>query len=454
MIKKLRRRFVFMNMLIVTLMLIVILVMTVNMTKNSLKEETLEALTSAYAPEKKEHAPETKKEEKSQKPGSEKPTQEAGTVATESTSGGGAPPSATGNSNQKALTSKEEKTYKEKKNPKIPIFTITRTASGEILAEGSDFYDLTDTSYLEAVLEEAMAHGENNGVLWNRMLHYLREDSTGTVYSFADISGEMTTLWNLVFDSLLVGIVAFGGFLLLSILLSRVVVKPVEKAWTQQQQFIADASHELKTPLTVIMTGAELLTDPSIGEDTRRQCVSNILETSQTMRSLTEEMLCLAKSESAQKDMVNEICNLSEIVEDAVLAFEPLFFEQGLLLEANLAPDITIKGNENQLRQLVQILLDNARKYSLPGNTRLTLQKQGFRTCEIRVTNPANEIKEDLEKLFERFYRVDQARVSSGSYGLGLSIGRSIVLRHSGTIRAEQKDGNITFSVQLPMGNG
>ncbi|MBR6825932.1 MAG: HAMP domain-containing histidine kinase, partial [Oscillospiraceae bacterium] len=210
--------------------------------------------------------------------------------------------------------------------------------------------------------------------------------------------------------------------------------------------------HELKTPLTVIMTGAEMLKDSDLGPEIREKCVNNILETSHRMRSLTEEMLTLAQAENVREEMLGQRCSLSDIAEDAVLSYEPMFYEKGLELREEIAQDIATKGNETQLRQLVDILLDNARKYSLPGTTVLSLKKRGSRHCEISVSNPAEPMsKEDLEQIFERFYRVDRARTSGGSYGLGLSIARGIVRRHRGTIKAEQDDGVITFYIRLPM---
>ena len=432
MIKKLRRRFVCINMLIVTVMLIVILGMTVNMTWHSLEDDSLKTLTEVYSPEKWDHHAEAGKEDKAQKPG---------------TATGDRKPS-------DAPATKEEKPEKEKKNSRMPTFTLSYREDGTLVAEGSDFYDLTDTAYLEKIMTLAQQTGEESGILREQSLRFMRHNSKGTVYSFMDISGKMSTLWNLVLACLFVGIIAFVGFLILSIFLARLVVKPVEKAWTQQQQFIADASHELKTPLTVIITGAELMEDPSIDAKTQQKCVSNILETSRRMRSLTEEMLYLAKSENMQKEILKETCNLSELLEDSSLVFEPLFFEKGLELEAEIHEGIIVKGNETQLRQLGELLLDNGQKYSLPGKTVLTLKKHSSRSCELTISNPADPIsEEDLEKLFERFYRADPSRTGSGSYGLGLAIARSIAERHGGSIKAEQKDGRITFTVRLPICN-
>ncbi len=445
MIRKLRRKFVCINMLIVTLMIFVILGLTVSMTGNSFKQESLDALRSAYAPDKKEHRTEgTLKEEKSQKPSAAPvlPTTESQPTEPQPTE-------------QKPVSDVPPKTDKYSKEPKdvrMPTFTLSYSDTGEFFAEGSDFYDLTDTAYLQGLVTAARDKGTETGVLWSESLRFLRNNVQARSYSFMDISSELRTIRNLFLDCLLIGFAAFCLFLLLSLLLARWAIRPVERAWTQQQQFIADASHELKTPLTVIITETELLSDPNTKEEVRKQCVGNILDTSHRMRSLTEEMLTLARAENAQQELLQEVCSLSDLAEDSVLSFEPLFFEKGLELLAEIESDITVRGNESQLRQLSDILLDNAQKYSLPGTSTLTLKKQGHKTCELSLTNPAHPMSsEELDRLFDRFYRGDQARTATGSYGLGLSIARSIAHRHNGTIEAEQRDGIITFRIRLPL---
>ncbi len=437
MIRKLRRKFVSINMLIVVLMLFVILAMTVNMTRNSLEQESLDALRASLSSDKKDHPP----EEKSQKPNEAPPPPTDSSEPTESRP-----------TTQKPYTTPHKDGKDTRDRAHMPTFTLTISDTGTLIAKGSDFYDLTDPVYLETLMTSAKARGTEHGILWGPSLRFLRADPQGTVYSFVDISSERSTLWNLFLDCLLIGATAFIAFLLLSILLARWAIRPVETAWTQQQQFVADASHELKTPLTVIMTEAELLADPETKEDIRKQCANNILETSRRMRFLTEEMLTLARAENAQQELLEANCPLSELCEDSILNFEPLFFEKNLELQACIDEGITVKGNEAQLRQLCDILLDNAQKYSLPGTTVLTLRKQSHKLCEITLSNPADPMsKEDLEHLYDRFYRVDKARTANGSYGLGLSIAHSIIRRHSGTIQAEQQDGILTFRIRLPI---
>lgn len=438
MIKRLRRKFICINMVIVTIMLIFIFGLTLNLTQSAMEEDGLELLRSAVAPDKKDEG----KQNPPAEPDGGKKNKEPKPTAGEGFQQGA--PAETGKQNPPAEP--------DKKHSRLPTFTLQYNETGTLVAQGSDFYDLTDTAYLQEILDAAIATGKESGVLSSQSLRFLKANFSGRdLYIFADISQERATMHNLVVDVLFISALAFLAFLLISVFLSFWAVKPVERAWMQQQQFIADASHELKTPLTVILTNAELMCDNTLPEEEQKECAGHILDMSQRMRNLTEEMLTLARAENAQEGLMKELCPVDQILDDAVLSFEALFFEQGLELQADLAEGIRVKGNETQLRQLAEILLDNARKYSLPGEVNLQLRKNNCRSCTISLSNPAQPLsKEALEHLFERFYRVDEARSSDGSFGLGLSIAEGIVKRHGGSIGAEYKDGRITFTAQLP----
>lgn len=186
---------------------------------------------------------------------------------------------------------------------------------------------------------------------------------------FADISSETAALKGLVRTCALIAGLSFILFLAISIWLSGWAVRPVEKAWKQQRQFVADASHELKTPLTVIMTNAELLQSSGCGEEEQRRFSEAILAMSRQMRGLIEQMLDLARADSGQAEAAFEQVDLSRTAEDSLLLFEPLYFEQGLTLYAEIEEGILIWGLKDRLSQLLDILLDNACKYSSQGGT-------------------------------------------------------------------------------------
>ena len=171
---------------------------------------------------------------------------------------------------------------------------------------------------------------------------------------------------NLVQTSIFIGIVSFIAFLGISILLAKWVVRSVDKAWLQQRQFMSDASHELKTPLTVIMANAQLLQEDENTAENKKQSVSSIVAMSERMRRLLEQMLQLARADNVQMPP-QEILDFSGLISDGILPIAPVFFEKGMALECFIDPDIHIEGNETQLRQVLDILLDNAQKYAADG---------------------------------------------------------------------------------------
>ena len=334
----------------------------------------------------------------------------------------------------------------------LPFFVLDLDQAGNVTS-AVGYFDLTDEDDLQTLVYEANSAGGRVGVLPAYGLRYCRSVTPhGERIAFADMSSERATLANLMKSCLLIGALCFAAFLLISWLLARWAVKPVETAWQQQRQFVADASHELKTPLTVIMTNAELLNSPDFDENRRSQFAAHILTMSRQMRQLIEEMLDLARTDSGQANLVLSQVDLSKLVSDAVLPFEPVFFEAGLPLTTDIQEGITLRGSGQHLRQTVDILLDNARKYAAPsGEISVTLTRTGSR-CRLAVSNPGPEIsREDLKNIFKRFYRSDAAHTQRGSYGLGLSIAQNIVLRHHGKIWAESKNGRNTFYVELPV---
>lgn len=158
------------------------------------------------------------------------------------------------------------------------------------------------------------------------------------------------------------------------------------------------------------------------------------------------------RADTLRSDTVFSAVDLSRLVSDAVLPFEPVFFEHGLTLHTDIAENVLVHGNPSELRQVMDILLDNAQKYSREkGSTWVTLQRRGKGHCLLAVADEGEAIPaEELNLLFKRFYRADQARSRTGSFGLGLSIAESIVKRHRGKIWAESKNGINTFFVEFP----
>lgn len=332
-----------------------------------------------------------------------------------------------------------------------PYFVVYVLPTGELFTIGATNYDLNDMNFMQGLVNEVIAQGKSAGVLTRNELFFQYEQTyTGSMIVFVDIAGSNDSLQALVRNCLIVGGVSVLLFFALSILLARWMVRPVERAWTQQKQFVSDASHELKTPLAVIMSNAELLQSSEQSEENKKQFADNIFVMSKQMRGLVGGLLELARADNGQVQKHLARLQLSALVSDAVLPFEPVFFEKGLELKYNVQPYIVVNGNDGYLRQVVDILLDNAAKYTEKGIVVLNLQRRG-RQCLLTVSNPGKPIpNEELEKVFARFYRSDEARTRTGSFGLGLSIAKEIVKAHKGKIWAISNPTGNCFCVLLP----
>ncbi|MDO4740587.1 MAG: HAMP domain-containing sensor histidine kinase [Eubacteriales bacterium] len=334
-----------------------------------------------------------------------------------------------------------------------PVLMLQLDPDGALVVPEGEEYAEENKEYLEQLARLASSTEQPTGVLPEHDLRFLRAQGPhGQKLLFADITLERSAMETLLRNSLLVGAASFFLFLLISIFLSRWVVRPVERAWEQQRRFVADASHELKTPLTVITTNAEMLGDPACTPGRAAEYAGNILTMARQMRMLTYSLLDLARVDNGAARANMERCDLSALVAQALLPFEPVFFEKGLELSSQIEPSLLIHASSSHLNQTVEILLDNAQKYSdAQGEVRVTLQRRG-RYALLRVANPGPAIEpQELKNVFKRFYRSSEARTRDGSYGLGLSIAQSIVQEHRGRIWAESADGINTFSVLLPL---
>lgn len=311
---------------------------------------------------------------------------------------------------------------------------------------------------LQAIADAVRADGRESGILEEAGLRFYRVDLRGMGLRLAivDAGMELTILQHLREGCLILGLASFLAFLVLSLLLARWMVRPVKQAWKQQRQFVAGASHELKTPLIVILTNAELLHDPAYSEAERRRFSDSILTMSRQMRGLTEHLLDLARVDNGIPKSGWTAVNWSKTVSDQALILEPLCFEQGLTLETQVEEGLTVLGSAAHLAQIPEILLDNARKYSSPGGEIvLRLERSGKRHCLLSVSNPGPALSPEVRRhLFERFYRADPARIRDGSYGLGLAIAQTVVSSHQGRIWVTSEEGRNIFWVRLPLAAG
>ncbi len=337
-----------------------------------------------------------------------------------------------------------------------PIFGVEVDSSGNVISSQLENVDISDEA-LSSAIEQALAASSEKGKIGNLQLLFAKQQRYSYTIRivFTDYQHTLSSLYALIRTFLIVGGLTLLAFWRISVFLANLALAPVEAAWTKQRQFLADASHELKTPLTVILTNLGILAaspQKSIAEQSK--WIENSNAEALRMKELVEQMLFLAKSDTSQLPEVRENVDFGDLVMGSILTIESLAFERNLQFAEEIEDNIFLVGNGSQLKQLIHILLDNACKYSSPNTTILVkLKHTEKKSLRLSVTNHGNVIAEsDLSKLFDRFYRADSSRVrEEGGYGLGLAIAESIVGAHHGKITAESsaKSGTV-FTVELP----
>ena len=336
----------------------------------------------------------------------------------------------------------------------VPCFVAEVYASGTVRVSGNSYYDLTDKEALVDIVTAALTADSDEGVLAEHHLRYLRQTGLlSTRIAFTDSTLEQATLRSLLTGSLLIGLAALAVLFVCSYVLSGAVTRPVGRAWQQQKQFLSDASHELKTPLTVILSSTELLEQSAAPE--QKQYVDNIRAESRRMKQLVEDMLTLSRIQRSDAPLPDTAADLSDAAANVALRFEPVAYEAGLTLSYDIAPGLLVRGDSDKLEQAVAVLLDNAIKYAAPGTeVRLDAVRQGKNAC-LWVENEGDPIPADkLPHIFDRFYRADESRTDGGSFGLGLPIARAIVEAHRGTLRCDSGGHTTRFTITLPCRQG
>lgn len=335
----------------------------------------------------------------------------------------------------------------------LPYFTV-QVWGTTVYVTGGTYSGLEDTDALTAILTDCLSQEADEGSLPGYALRYLRQDDgLYTQIAFVDISLETAALRQMMASYLRIGLLSLLLLAGASFLLSLRVTRPVERAWRQQRQFFSDASHELKTPLTVILSNAEMLETSDLPERESRWR-DNILSESRQMKTLVEEMLTLSRTEDAQRKPTVADVDLSDLSEDCALAFEPVAFEAGKPLSWDVTPALTVSGDGEKLRHLLSILLDNAAKYGAPGEGIVLSLRAERSQAILSVANGSGGHPippEELPRLFERFYRADASRGEQSGFGLGLPIAQAIAKEHHGALRAESDEQATRFTFTLPL---
>lgn len=308
-----------------------------------------------------------------------------------------------------------------------------------------------DEDILNNSVSEAISGRKQVGEIGEYNLTYAKNELIDRIIIvFADNSSVYSTLWNTILVCCVLFLASMAVIFLISLALSGIAVNPVKVAWNKQKQFVADASHELKTPLTVILANNNIMMshkDSTVEDEIK--WLQSTEEEAQHMKKLIDQMLFLAKSDSESNKTELAKVNVSEIIEAASLNLEPIAFEKGILLDCEIEPDIIADSNATMLNQLSHILIDNAVKYSVSdGIVNIKLYKRNDKLI-FSVNNKGNVIsKEELAHIFDRFYRAEKSRTTKG-YGLGLSIAQNIANCTGGKISVESiEDKGTTFFVE------
>ncbi|MBQ6477530.1 MAG: HAMP domain-containing histidine kinase [Bacilli bacterium] len=273
-------------------------------------------------------------------------------------------------------------------------------------------------------------------------------------YAYNYINNKITiintiSINNRLINTLIISIILLITFEIIiyyvSLNLTKRITKPAEESFSKQKDFIADASHELKTPLAIIIASSDELKS----DKKNKKYIDNIKYESERMNNLIKNLLDLSKLEKGISIDSYKDENISKIVERVCLTFEAIAYEENIKIETNIEKDIMFKCSKEEIERVISILIDNAIKHSYKESSIIINLSKEKNTINIEITNTGDPItKGDEEKIFERFYRGDKSRNrDSNRYGLGLAIAKNIVINHNGTIKASSKDNKTTFKI-------
>lgn len=326
-------------------------------------------------------------------------------------------------------------------------FTVTVDENGEVTDCDLDRIAAVDEETAEEYTQTAQQKNKTTG--FQGIYRYrVTETEDGAKYVFLDCRREISNFRTVLVTTISVSLLGLAAVFVLVVIFSRMVFRPVEESIQKQKRFITDASHELKTPLTIIDANIEVMEM----ESRESQWTKSTRKQIQRLSGLVQQLVTLSRLD--EEKGLEEKCefNLSEAVSECVQPYESLAQTREKNLTLNIEEDITYTGDERSIRQLAGILMDNAVKYSSEnGNITLTLKKKGKKIF-LEVYNDADDLPQGkLDVLFERFYRLDSSRNSgTGGSGIGLSMAKAIVQAHKGKITAENKNGRgLTITVIL-----
>lgn len=324
------------------------------------------------------------------------------------------------------------------------FYSVALNNQQEILEIKNDHHEIYSNDELQEIALKVINKNNDYGKI-NELIYYKMDKGDYLLISFMDNTLMQDSMNTLFRYTLIVGAIMIAILFFLALYLAKRIVDPLEISYQKQKQFISDAGHELKTPLAVISTNAELL-QREIGNN---QWLDNIQYENERMSQLVIQLLELAHSENP--NIIMEHLDLSNLINGDILTFESVAFENGLIINSDIQDNIMFLGNKHQLNQLITILLDNAIKHSEQGKEIQIKLKQNNNQIYLNVINDGIAIpKEQQALLFERFYRLDEVRNDEEKhYGLGLAIAKAIVETHHGKISINCYNHKVCFTVKF-----
>ncbi|MED1783260.1 ATP-binding protein [Brevibacillus fortis] len=341
-----------------------------------------------------------------------------------------------------------DETYKQAAN----LAWQEKKNNSVINLDGKDWmYRISESPVMVRIDENGkMQYSRDDGQTWT-VDDPSSIDQKNNLYQivFLDVTDDSKTLTGLLITFVSVGFIMLFVIYFISVYFANRAIKPISISWDKQKQFIADASHELKTPLAIISANYDaLMTNEDDTIRSQKKWLGYIQNETTRMTKLVNELLYLAKNDEAEVKLQYSSFNLSQAVKNVILSMEAVAFEKGVKIIQHIEPDLTIKSDRDKINQVITILVDNAFKYTEQNSyIEISLKKVKKRIL-FSIKNSCKGLsKQDLPKLFDRFYRTDTARTyENGNHGLGLSIAKTIMERLGGEIYAESDESeSITF---------
>lgn len=329
-------------------------------------------------------------------------------------------------------------------------FSVLLDDSGNLIHVETSRIISVDTAMAIEYAENVLDKGKNRGFINNFRFVQSSEGNTTRII-FLDHGRKLDSFYHFLFIS---AVMALAGFIVVFFIISFCagrITRPIAESYEKQKRFITDAGHEIKTPLTIINTNADIL-EMDIGKN---ECLEDIQQQSKRLTSLVNDLVYLARMEESENSLQMIEFPISEVIQEIAMPFKTLALADNKDFVCNVQPMLSMRGNDKSIKQLVSILMDNALKYSPRGGAisfnfirqNKTLSLTVFNTTQTDV-NP-----EELKYVFDRFYRTDKSRNSeTGGHGIGLSVAKAIVTAHGGKIHASTKDGHsFQITVTFPI---